>query len=60
MQTRPFATETDYAQLRRLLIASVAEGHEAHYCTIGDLDWWRCTDKRVDGNRGDATLVRCG
>lgn len=49
MQTRPFATEADYAQLRRLLIASVTEGHAAHYCTIGDLDWWRYTNKESAG-----------
>ena len=49
MLTRPFATEADYAQLRRLLVASVAEGYEAHYCTIADLDWWRATNKESAG-----------
>ncbi|HEY8598189.1 MAG TPA: GNAT family N-acetyltransferase, partial [Thermomicrobiales bacterium] len=66
MQTRPFATEADYAQLRRLLVASVAEGYEAHYCTIGDLDWWRYTDNDPAGIAvtqlwftADGTLVGC-
>lgn len=66
MQTRPFATEADYAQLRRLLVASVAEGHEAHYCTIGDLDWW-CSTNNDSAGIGvtqlwfapDETLIGC-
>ncbi len=44
MISRPFADEADYARLRQLLIAMVAVGDERHYCTIGDLDWWRYTD----------------
>jgi mycothiol synthase len=66
MQTRPFATEADYAQLRRLLIVSVAEGHAAHYCTIGDLDWWRYTNEESAGIwvtqlwfADDETLIGC-
>jgi mycothiol synthase len=41
--SRPYADEADYAQMRRLLIDIVALGGDAHYCTVGDLDWWRFT-----------------
>jgi len=35
--------EADYERVRRMLVAYVASGDEYHYCTIGDLDWWRFT-----------------
>jgi mycothiol synthase len=41
--SRPFADEADYARMRALLTAIVAQGGDAHYCTVGDLDWWRYT-----------------
>lgn len=47
--SRPFGGEDDYALLRRMLIATVAEGDQWHYCTLGDLDWWRYTDNDPRG-----------
>lgn len=47
--SRPFGGEDDYDALRRMLIATVAEGDEWHYCTVGDLDWWRYTDNDPRG-----------
>jgi ribosomal protein S18 acetylase RimI-like enzyme len=40
--------EADYERLRRMLIAAVGTGDERHYCTLGDLDWWRFTSNDPD------------
>lgn len=40
--------ERDYERVRRMLIAAVGTGDERHYCTIGDLDWWRFTSNEPD------------
>jgi mycothiol synthase len=40
---RQMEGEADYERARRMLIAYVGSGNEYHYCTIGDLDWWRFT-----------------
>ena len=45
---RQCADEADYERLRRMLVASVGLGDERHYCTIGDLDWWRFTSNDPD------------
>ena len=50
LATRPYAGEDDYARMRSLLVTIAAAG-PAHYCTVGDLDWWRF------GN-GDPETVR--
>lgn len=49
---RQAAGEDDYARMRRMLIAATGQGDERHYCTIGDLDWWRFTsdDPEVPGH----------
>ena len=46
--TRQCADEVDYERLRRMLVASVALGDERHYCTVGDLDWWRFTSNEPE------------
>jgi ribosomal protein S18 acetylase RimI-like enzyme len=43
ISTRPFAGESDYEQLRTMLVDSARLNLHAPYCTIGDLDWWRWT-----------------
>ena len=40
--------EADYERVRQLLIAAVGTGDERHYCTVGDLDWWRFTSNDPD------------
>lgn len=49
LTSRPFAGEDDYAALRRMLSATIAAGGDWHYCTLGDLDWWRYTDNDPRG-----------
>src|SRR6476646_7647262 len=49
---RPYADETDYARMRQLLVAIVASGDPRHYCTVGDLDWWRFTASDPEAVRG--------
>ena len=46
--SRPCANEADYGRLRRMLIAAAGTGDERHYCTVGDLDWWRFTSDDPD------------
>ncbi len=48
ISTRPFAGESDYDQLRQMLIDSARLNVHAPYCTVGDLDWWRWTAKNPD------------
>lgn len=45
---RQCAGEADYERVRQLLIAAVGSGDERHYCTVGDLDWWRFTGNDPD------------
>lgn len=42
--TRPYQAETDYNQMRRLLSESYLLAGPPVYCTVGDLDWWRCLE----------------
>ncbi len=53
IQSRPFASEADYAQMRNLLIDGFAISDPPVYCTVGctvgDLDWWRWTANPGDG-----------
>ncbi len=53
IQSRPFASEADYAKMRDLLIDGFAISdppvHSTVGCTIGDLDWWRWTANPGDG-----------
>jgi len=44
IQSRAYASEEDYARMRRLLVDIYATGGAPVYCTIGDLDMWRFTD----------------
>lgn len=46
--SRQCADEADYERVRRMLIAAVGTGDERHYCTVGDLDWWRFTSNDPD------------
>jgi len=45
---RPYAGETDYAAMRTLLVSICGLIAPPVYCTIGDLDWWRCNDDDPD------------
>lgn len=38
--SRPYADDADYGRMRHLLTEITAIGGDAHYCTVGDLDWW--------------------
>lgn len=42
--SRPYRDETDYQRMRDLLSTSYTLAGPPVYCTLGDLDWWRCTD----------------
>src|SRR5215216_4223308 len=63
--SRSFAGEDDYVLVRSLLVEIAADQSRAHYCTIGDLDWWRSTEGDpenirlmriwIDGERAVAT-----
>ena len=44
---RPIEGEDDYQRVRRMLIAAIAD-NERHYCSVGDLDWWRFTSNDPD------------
>lgn len=46
--SREYAGEADYERVRRMLVAAVGAGDERHYCTVGDLDWWRFTSNDPD------------
>lgn len=48
LQSRPFAGEADYELMRRLLVETYARTGSPSYCTVGDLDWWRCTANAPD------------
>src|SRR5215217_9578061 len=41
--SRLFEGEADYARMRALLTDSFSRLAPRVYCTVGDLDWWRCT-----------------
>lgn len=41
--SRPYGAETDYEQMRELLVESFAATGPPDYCSLGDLDWWRYT-----------------
>ncbi len=43
--SRPYVGEDDYALIRALLIDAYAIGGPPVGCSVGDLDWWRCTDE---------------
>jgi ribosomal protein S18 acetylase RimI-like enzyme len=47
-RTRAYATDDDYARMRRLVIDVYARGGPPVYFTLGDLDWWRATDDDPD------------
>jgi len=42
--SRAFASEADYAPMRRLLVESLARTGLPVYATIGNLDWWRVAE----------------
>jgi ribosomal protein S18 acetylase RimI-like enzyme len=44
---RPIEGEDDYQRVRRMLVAATAD-NERHYCSVGDLDWWRFTSNDPD------------
>lgn len=48
LESRPYAGEEDYALMRRLLVETYARTGSPSYCTLGDLDWWRCTSNDPD------------
>lgn len=45
---RMYGDESDYARMRAFLIESWALSGPPAYCTVGDLDWWRCTTNIPD------------
>jgi mycothiol synthase len=49
--SRLFASESDYTLVRSMLVEIGADRDHDHYCTIGDLDWWRATDSDPDAIR---------
>ena len=42
--SRPFASESDYGLMRRLLVEVLALAGPPVYATIGNLDWWRVAE----------------
>ena len=42
--SRAYESETDYDQMRRLLVESLARTGLPVYATIGNLDWWRVAE----------------
>jgi predicted N-acetyltransferase YhbS len=48
LQSRSYAGEDDYALMRRMLVETYARTGSPSYCTVGDLDWWRCTANDPD------------
>jgi len=42
MKMRPYSGEEDYAQMRQLLVDIYRRNGPPVYCTVGELDWWRC------------------
>lgn len=42
MKMRPYSNEEDYDRMRRLLVDIYALNGPPVYCTVGELDWWRC------------------
>ncbi|MGN6699877.1 MAG: hypothetical protein ACTHMR_17125, partial [Thermomicrobiales bacterium] len=53
--SRPYGAETDYEQMRELLVESFAATGPPDYCSLGDLDWWRYT---TGDTRDAATRAR--
>jgi mycothiol synthase len=51
IDSRSFEREDDYSLIRSMLIEIAADRSHAHYCTIGDLDWWRSTDEDPEAIR---------
>jgi ribosomal protein S18 acetylase RimI-like enzyme len=49
--SRALASEEDYALVRAMLVEIAADRSRAHYCTIGDLDWWRSTEEDPENIR---------
>lgn len=47
LTTRPWRDETDYQQMRQLLFTGYAQARPTAYATVGELDWWRCTDNPI-------------
>ena len=45
IHARPFADESDYDHMRRLLVEALAIAGLPVYATIGDIDWWRSADE---------------
>lgn len=45
IHARPFADESDYDHMRRLLVEALAITGLPVYATIGDIDWWRSADE---------------
>jgi mycothiol synthase len=52
IDSRSFEREDDYSLIRSMLIEIAADRSRDHYCTIGDLDWWRATDEDPDEIHG--------
>jgi len=48
IDSKPFEREDDYWLIRSMLIEIAADRSRDHYCTIGDLDWWRSTEEDPD------------
>lgn len=44
LHDRPYASEDDYAAMRRLTVDILARTGPPVYATIGNLDWWRVAD----------------
>lgn len=45
IHSRQFAAESDYEQMRRLLVDTLRLAGLPVYATIGDIDWWRSADE---------------
>lgn len=45
IHSRQFNTEDDYTHMRQLSIDTLQLTGKPVYATIGDLDWWRCSDE---------------
>jgi ribosomal protein S18 acetylase RimI-like enzyme len=42
MKMRPYSNEEDYVRMRQLLVDIYTLNGPPVYCTVGELDWWRC------------------
>lgn len=45
---RPYRSESDYDQMRWLLVDILERTGPPIYATVGNLDWWRCADDDLD------------